>query len=179
MPSPQPRLEQSFAPSGSLTFMIWPPREPSFIGRKPICTCSPGLNFSFAQPSDTSCETEPPSKDQVEFALVAGDGEMQPGVRVDEFEFLHRARQVDHLGLVENREGVMREGRPRRERGGKPGKTQSCPGHWKLHDVGKLDSITGAANRKSALHPPPLAGEVRQAQRAGVGQVFAIRRAAV
>ena len=40
-------------------------REPSFIGRNPIRTLSPGLNACGDQPSDASCAVDPPSNDQV------------------------------------------------------------------------------------------------------------------
>src|SRR6516162_9205977 len=87
-------------------------------------------------------------------ALVAGDVDMQPAMRVDELELLHRARQVDELRLIEHGEGVMREGGagPRQQRRGKTGKAESF-GHGPLLYVGKANHTTNAGAQKSWSPP--------------------------
>ncbi len=81
---------------------------------------------------------------------VVVDDDMKPSMRVDEFELLHRARQVDNLRLIEHGEGMMREGGRRQQRCGHANEAESFPGHYPLHDVAA--TIADRCNCRHAGH---------------------------
>src|SRR5215467_2681420 len=84
-------------------------------------------------------------------ALVVDDGDVKPGMRVDELELLHRARHVEHLRLIEHGEGMMRHGGRRKQRSGYAGKAERFPGHDPLHDMRKTRNTTNATTREFDL----------------------------
>ena len=77
---------------------------------------------------------------------------MQPSEWADELELLHSTRKVDNLGLVKNREGVMRERGPAISAAASPARPKAVLAIGTSKTLGMVKHITMAAGLK--IRPP-------------------------